>query len=716
MSDMLGLLDAPGPNGTGVTHNGVHKMPSSSTIGLDDDEDMNFNSPEEEAAHYRERYRRIVDMLDETRNELDDFQASSKELEDELEKELAATEKQQAELKERIKRLEAERDEFKNKLVNLQKMHSSTTGAMQREMDNLRSERDKTLVALRELEMGNDELERNERVAVSSLLDLESKYNRAIEEKTLLEQEVVQKQELEEECQRLKDELRDANNEVAILRDQLTRSVPTPPSSVSVQMSPVQESSLELSHVDLSSSTVAPPTPIAKSPAPPTAIMTPTPSGLTRSNTINTISSIPTMSPAAKRFSAQIPSSPSGIPTLARSTTSRNLAASASTPLSPAMSRSRTGLPQPSPGPNRVVSAKSKGFRLLHDLQARLKATDDKLGTKVPKRNVSGPMPLAAKRAVSSTATSSASTSAPVAPRPNPRVSVLSKQTATPISGSSERSGSTFLSPNGWILVSDAEETPPSQIAGFVAREPLSPLESSLAHRAVSSASTSSRPLPARPGIPSPLAGVSLSKSTGGPTGLRFGQGQPRPPSRSALSQSTRAPSRNGNGDGTDDSRPMSPSFIPQPSRASLRAPSPALTSNPSSSGWMSGQSSATSSRPSSRTGSRLNVSNIKSQQTPLGRGPPPASANHTLAALTSTPTPSAKRSARRSSLGPGEAGLPPTNIPGPARTPARPVSVPVFGGTPPPVPRIPSAHLKDREKRNGMIGHERRKSGFGTT
>ena len=78
----------------------------------------------------------------------------------------------------------------------------------QREMDNLRSERDKTLVALRDLEMGNDELERNERVAVSSLLDLESKYNRAIEEKTLLEQEVVLRQELEEEIQRVKDELR----------------------------------------------------------------------------------------------------------------------------------------------------------------------------------------------------------------------------------------------------------------------------------------------------------------------------------------------------------------------------------------------------------------------------------------------------------------------------------------------------------------------------
>lgn len=45
-------------------------------------------------------------------------------------------------------------------------------------------------------------------VAASSLLDMEIKYNRAIEEKTLLEQEVIAKQELEEECQRLKDDVR----------------------------------------------------------------------------------------------------------------------------------------------------------------------------------------------------------------------------------------------------------------------------------------------------------------------------------------------------------------------------------------------------------------------------------------------------------------------------------------------------------------------------
>lgn len=37
---------------------------------------------------------------------------------------------------------------------------------------------------------------------------MEIKYNRAIEDKTLLEQELIQKQELDEECQRLKDDLR----------------------------------------------------------------------------------------------------------------------------------------------------------------------------------------------------------------------------------------------------------------------------------------------------------------------------------------------------------------------------------------------------------------------------------------------------------------------------------------------------------------------------
>lgn len=95
-----------------------------------------------------------------------------------------------------------------------------------------KAERDRFKVSLRDLEMGVDDLERNERsvhsfssfsfarketwserpfccrMVSSSLQDMEARYNRAIEDKTLLEQELIDKQELEEEMQRLKDEMR----------------------------------------------------------------------------------------------------------------------------------------------------------------------------------------------------------------------------------------------------------------------------------------------------------------------------------------------------------------------------------------------------------------------------------------------------------------------------------------------------------------------------
>lgn len=92
--------------------------------------------------------------------------------------------------------------------MSLQTNHNTTTTSLQRELDSLRQENQRTKVQLRELEMGNDDLERNERAVASSLSDIEAKYARALEEKILLEHELLDKAHLEEECQRLKDELR----------------------------------------------------------------------------------------------------------------------------------------------------------------------------------------------------------------------------------------------------------------------------------------------------------------------------------------------------------------------------------------------------------------------------------------------------------------------------------------------------------------------------
>ena len=166
-------------------------------------------------------------MLTETKNELDDFHQSSKELEEELERELQRTEKAQQDLRVKVERAESERDSwkasriyyllflaltspFQSKFMSLQTNHNTTTASLQRELDSLRQENQKMKIQLRELEMGNDDLERNERAVASSLSDVEAKYARALEEKILLEHELLDKAHVEEECQRVKDELRGA--------------------------------------------------------------------------------------------------------------------------------------------------------------------------------------------------------------------------------------------------------------------------------------------------------------------------------------------------------------------------------------------------------------------------------------------------------------------------------------------------------------------------
>jgi hypothetical protein len=533
-----------------------------------------------------------------------------------------------------------------------------------------------------------------DRVAVSSLLDLESRYNRAIEEKTLLEQEIIQKQELEGEFQRLKDEMRgmpcgtrhkgslmgvDANNEIAILRDHLTRAVPTPPSSVSVHMSPPHAPGREHTLPDIppfvsSPSSSRPASPEYAPTPPPKAQPTPDMKALRRLPRSATASSIPTLSPAAKRN--PLPGSSSGLTQLARSSTSRNLANAAVPPGSPAQALRKSGARIPS---NANHTVRSKGVKLLHDLQARLKAADDKLGSKGPRRNVSNPAPSGPRRDVTG----------PPAPGPHPhyRLAMLNdSQTQlphTPPTYTGDLSGTTFLSPNGWEIVGHPDTpagftTPSDRHLGIRRDEPPSPLEPNF--RAVSTTSTSSRGLPSRPGIPSPLASTHLTRSTA------------RPPSRSGL---PRPASRHNDLNINDQLRPLSPTMLPKPTRTLARALSPSTPGTPSS-------------RPASRSAHRV-----------LGRGPPPPShvfpntTHQPLALSVSTSTPNGlRRSTRRSSLGVHERGLPPSNIPAPVSrggTPTRPTSIATSLAYAPPVPRIPSAHLRESVRRNGVMGESQR-------
>lgn len=94
-----------------------------------------------------------------------------------------------------------------SKFLNLQTTHNTTTTSLQRELDTLRQSHQQLKVRFRELEMGNDDLERTERAISSSLADVEARYARVLEEKILLEHELLDKANVEEECQRLRDQL-----------------------------------------------------------------------------------------------------------------------------------------------------------------------------------------------------------------------------------------------------------------------------------------------------------------------------------------------------------------------------------------------------------------------------------------------------------------------------------------------------------------------------
>ena len=398
-----------------------------------------------------------------------------------------------------------------------------------------------------------------------------------------------------------------------------------------------------------------------------------------------TSSSIPALaSPSIKRSNTGMVRSPSGLPSLARSTNTRNLAGAAA-PGSPSpFARSTTSSNLRAQSPARVVSAassKNRGFKLLHELQAKLKKTDTKLEKGVPKRNVSGPMPLQAAKRAPLPATSASTMTARA---PHARVQALAGDVTTPTTSSNDKSS--ILSP--WEMVGD-EDTPLAQNGHSKRVEPESPLDPG--YRAISQASqtsqksTSSR-LPARPGIPSPLATVNgLNKSTS-----RLPQRTPSRAGISNLNHSTRPPSRAG-----ENNRPISPSMIPRPASSMMQT----VMSSSRSNANLAGMS------PSASTPVR---SNSQHAHRTLGRGPPPKVFPGSVAKTTisaSTSNPALRKSVRRSSVGTQD--MKPSGLPQP-RTPSRPVSM-VVEGTPPPVPRIPSNYL--RESKRGHEQIDRRKS-----
>ncbi|KAG0202079.1 NADH:ubiquinone oxidoreductase [Mortierella sp. GBA30] len=177
-----------------------------------------FDNINDELAYYKNHAEEIEQELAETKFALEEFQLSSKELEEELEKEIDSTERRYNEIKIRNEAMRQEVEEWKEKYHQALKDSNTNINQLTRQLEELRQQTENFIRKERELEQDNDDLERTGRAAQWSLQELERKYNVALEKQAMLEGEVTAKTALGEEVQRLKDELRDANVELAVMK------------------------------------------------------------------------------------------------------------------------------------------------------------------------------------------------------------------------------------------------------------------------------------------------------------------------------------------------------------------------------------------------------------------------------------------------------------------------------------------------------------------
>ncbi|KAI4674528.1 uncharacterized protein J4E88_008264 [Alternaria novae-zelandiae] len=177
-----------------------------------------WSSLEEELAYYKSQYE-TLEM------ELQEFQASSKELEAELERDVEESEKRERKLQEKAEKLGFEVEEWKTKYKQSKAEANNAQNTLQKEITTMRESQRALQMRLRDIEVQSDDFERQARHQTSSLEDVESKYNVAIERSVMLEEEIKigeqEREALRIETQRLRDELSDLRVEAEITQEKL---------------------------------------------------------------------------------------------------------------------------------------------------------------------------------------------------------------------------------------------------------------------------------------------------------------------------------------------------------------------------------------------------------------------------------------------------------------------------------------------------------------
>ncbi|KAG5953928.1 hypothetical protein E4U53_007840 [Claviceps sorghi] len=205
-------------------------------------------STEDALSWYKSQY----EMLE---SELAEFRESSRELEQELEKDIERAEKQERALQEKAETLRFEVEEWKRKYKESKAEASAAQNSLEKEITTLREANRSVQLKLRDMEVVNDDFERQARNTTSSLEDLESKLNQAVERGVMMEEEIrigeQERETLRIESQRLREELAELKIEAELLQDKLkkqeNRHLSAISTDISVMGSPTFDKNIETS-------------------------------------------------------------------------------------------------------------------------------------------------------------------------------------------------------------------------------------------------------------------------------------------------------------------------------------------------------------------------------------------------------------------------------------------------------------------------------------
>lgn len=172
----------------------------------------NFETPEKEIADLKKK-------LEECLSEFQEFRDWSRDLEAEYDTQIKQLDKKNAESVIQINRLESENEQLKSRHNSYLNNTQQKLLEYQQQLAEMKEINFKLTTYIREIEQNNDDLERAKRTLTASLEDLEAQLNQQIEKNVLSENELNEKDELECLVQRLKEEIRDLQQELKVIKN-----------------------------------------------------------------------------------------------------------------------------------------------------------------------------------------------------------------------------------------------------------------------------------------------------------------------------------------------------------------------------------------------------------------------------------------------------------------------------------------------------------------